>query len=172
MKPIRTWRENWKYSTSILCIYGFFSTVKPMEPFIIPYLTGPDKNLTTQQVWIKDKTNINQSINMFICKVPSVVLKTTEGTLPSQRAPNIILSFKLLYIRSNSKIEWEHIMQKYVFQYFSIMCGLVLGASPPHKCQFWQPIHYFVSCRGLLLKAGLENIANYFSTWMCSQTSL
>eukprot|EP00066_Takifugu_rubripes_P009781 XP_003977055.1 PREDICTED: thiamine transporter 2 [Takifugu rubripes] len=50
MKPVRTWRKNWKYPTSILCIYGFFSTIKPMEPFLVPYLTGPDKNLTAQQV--------------------------------------------------------------------------------------------------------------------------
>uniref|UniRef100_A0A674P348 Solute carrier family 19 member 3a n=1 Tax=Takifugu rubripes TaxID=31033 RepID=A0A674P348_TAKRU len=47
--PVRTWRKNWKYPTSILCIYGFFSTIKPMEPFLVPYLTGPDKNLTAQQ---------------------------------------------------------------------------------------------------------------------------
>uniref|UniRef100_A0A671MDZ7 Uncharacterized protein n=1 Tax=Sinocyclocheilus anshuiensis TaxID=1608454 RepID=A0A671MDZ7_9TELE len=37
--------------TSLLCIYGFFSTVKPLEPFLIPFLTGPDKNLTTEQVY-------------------------------------------------------------------------------------------------------------------------
>uniref|UniRef100_A0A673KH82 Solute carrier family 19 member 3a n=1 Tax=Sinocyclocheilus rhinocerous TaxID=307959 RepID=A0A673KH82_9TELE len=36
--------------TSLLCIYGFFSTVKPLEPFLIPFLTGPDKNLTIEQV--------------------------------------------------------------------------------------------------------------------------
>uniref|UniRef100_A0A667XH61 Solute carrier family 19 member 3 n=1 Tax=Myripristis murdjan TaxID=586833 RepID=A0A667XH61_9TELE len=40
----------WGYPTTLLCIYGLFSTVKPLEPFIIPYLTGPDKNLTTEQV--------------------------------------------------------------------------------------------------------------------------
>uniref|UniRef100_A0A3P9BBX4 Solute carrier family 19 member 3 n=1 Tax=Maylandia zebra TaxID=106582 RepID=A0A3P9BBX4_9CICH len=40
----------WKYPTILLCIYGFFSTVKPLEPFLIPFLTGPDKNLTTEQV--------------------------------------------------------------------------------------------------------------------------
>uniref|UniRef100_A0A672MAZ6 Uncharacterized protein n=1 Tax=Sinocyclocheilus grahami TaxID=75366 RepID=A0A672MAZ6_SINGR len=36
--------------TSLLCIYGFFSTVKPLEPFLIPFLTGPDKILTIEQV--------------------------------------------------------------------------------------------------------------------------
>uniref|UniRef100_A0A672KLL8 Solute carrier family 19 member 3 n=1 Tax=Sinocyclocheilus grahami TaxID=75366 RepID=A0A672KLL8_SINGR len=41
---------DWKYPTVLLCIYGFFSTVKPLEPFLIPFLTGPDKNLTIEQV--------------------------------------------------------------------------------------------------------------------------
>uniref|UniRef100_A0A667X7K5 Solute carrier family 19 member 3 n=1 Tax=Myripristis murdjan TaxID=586833 RepID=A0A667X7K5_9TELE len=46
---MRRWRAGWGYPTTLLCIYGLFSTVKPLEPFIIPYLTGPDKNLTTEQ---------------------------------------------------------------------------------------------------------------------------
>ncbi|XP_033487289.1 thiamine transporter 2 [Epinephelus lanceolatus] len=50
MEVVRRWRANWKYPTTLLCIYGFFSTVKPLEPFLIPYLTGPDKNLTAEQV--------------------------------------------------------------------------------------------------------------------------
>uniref|UniRef100_A0A8C6WGH8 Solute carrier family 19 member 3a n=1 Tax=Neogobius melanostomus TaxID=47308 RepID=A0A8C6WGH8_9GOBI len=43
-------RSDWRYATSLLCTYGFFSTVKPLEPFLIPFLTGPDKNLTSEQV--------------------------------------------------------------------------------------------------------------------------
>uniref|UniRef100_A0A673N3U7 Thiamine transporter 2-like n=1 Tax=Sinocyclocheilus rhinocerous TaxID=307959 RepID=A0A673N3U7_9TELE len=43
-------RRDWKYPTALLCIYGLFSTVKPLEPFLIPFLTGPDKNLTIEQV--------------------------------------------------------------------------------------------------------------------------
>ncbi|XP_073346413.1 thiamine transporter 1 [Pagrus major] len=50
MEAVKRWREDWRYPTTLLCIYGFFSTVKPLEPFLIPYLTGPDKNLTTEQV--------------------------------------------------------------------------------------------------------------------------
>ncbi|KAA8593943.1 hypothetical protein FQN60_004777 [Etheostoma spectabile] len=50
MKAVRRWRADWRYPTTLLCIYGFFSTVKPLEPFLIPYLTGPEKNLTTEQV--------------------------------------------------------------------------------------------------------------------------
>uniref|UniRef100_A0A8C2ZLK4 Solute carrier family 19 member 3 n=1 Tax=Cyclopterus lumpus TaxID=8103 RepID=A0A8C2ZLK4_CYCLU len=50
MEAVRRWRTDWRYPTALLCIYGFFSTVKPMEPFLILYMTGPDKNLTTEEV--------------------------------------------------------------------------------------------------------------------------
>ncbi|KAM8902339.1 thiamine transporter 1 isoform 1-T1 [Spinachia spinachia] len=50
MEALGRWRADWKYPTALLCIYGFFSTVKPLEPFLTLYLTGPDKNLTTEQV--------------------------------------------------------------------------------------------------------------------------
>ncbi|XP_074535771.1 thiamine transporter 2 [Halichoeres trimaculatus] len=50
MEAVRRWRADWRYPTTLLCMYGFFSTVKPLEPFLIPYLTGPDKNLTAEEV--------------------------------------------------------------------------------------------------------------------------
>ncbi|KAK5929004.1 hypothetical protein CgunFtcFv8_010275 [Champsocephalus gunnari] len=50
MEAVRRWQADWRYPTTLLCLYGFFSTVKPLEPFLTPYLTGPDKNLTTEQV--------------------------------------------------------------------------------------------------------------------------
>ncbi|NWS39588.1 S19A3 protein, partial [Probosciger aterrimus] len=42
--------NTWTFPTLILCLYGFFSMLKPSEPFLTPYLTGPDKNLTTDEV--------------------------------------------------------------------------------------------------------------------------
>lgn len=50
METLKRWMKDWKYPTSLLFIYGFFSTVKPLEPFLYPFLTGPDKNLTTEQL--------------------------------------------------------------------------------------------------------------------------
>ncbi|XP_060902283.1 thiamine transporter 1 [Labrus mixtus] len=50
MEAVRRCRADWRYPTTLLCVYGFFSTVKPLEPFMIPYLTGPDKNLTAEEV--------------------------------------------------------------------------------------------------------------------------
>uniref|UniRef100_UPI00398E9AE7 thiamine transporter 1-like isoform X2 n=1 Tax=Pristiophorus japonicus TaxID=55135 RepID=UPI00398E9AE7 len=39
----------WLCPTAVLCVCGFFSNVRPSEPFLTPYLLGPDKNLTEQQ---------------------------------------------------------------------------------------------------------------------------
>ncbi|XP_068960695.1 thiamine transporter 2 [Petaurus breviceps papuanus] len=50
MDCFKTMRQSWIFPTTILCIYGFFSMMKPSEPFIVPYLIGPDKNLTLSQV--------------------------------------------------------------------------------------------------------------------------
>ncbi|XP_054650721.1 thiamine transporter 1-like [Dunckerocampus dactyliophorus] len=50
MATVRRWRSDWRFPTGLLCAYRFFSTVKPLDPFSVPYLTGPDKNLTTEQV--------------------------------------------------------------------------------------------------------------------------
>ncbi|KFU92629.1 Thiamine transporter 2, partial [Chaetura pelagica] len=42
--------HSWIYPTLIICANGFFSTMRPSEPFLTPYLTGPDKNLTIEEV--------------------------------------------------------------------------------------------------------------------------
>ncbi|KAK2108339.1 hypothetical protein P7K49_013504 [Saguinus oedipus] len=42
--------NSWIYPTVILCIFGFFSMMRPSEPFLIPYLSGPDKNLTSAEL--------------------------------------------------------------------------------------------------------------------------
>ncbi|NXJ12914.1 S19A3 protein, partial [Odontophorus gujanensis] len=42
--------NTWTFPTLILCFCGFFYTMKPSEPFLTPYLTGPDKNLTIDEV--------------------------------------------------------------------------------------------------------------------------
>uniref|UniRef100_A0A2I4D687 Thiamine transporter 1 n=1 Tax=Austrofundulus limnaeus TaxID=52670 RepID=A0A2I4D687_AUSLI len=34
----------------VLCVYGFFSSMRPSEPFLTAYLMGPDQNLTETQV--------------------------------------------------------------------------------------------------------------------------
>ncbi|XP_067898631.1 thiamine transporter 2-like [Heterodontus francisci] len=42
--------NGWRYPTLLLCIFGFFSMMRPSEPFLTPYLVGPAKNLSIDQV--------------------------------------------------------------------------------------------------------------------------
>ncbi|XP_051985777.1 thiamine transporter 1 isoform X1 [Xyrauchen texanus] len=42
--------QPWLYPTILLCIYGFFCSHRPLEPFLTPFLMGPDKNLTETEV--------------------------------------------------------------------------------------------------------------------------
>ncbi|XP_042535305.1 thiamine transporter 2 isoform X2 [Dipodomys spectabilis] len=51
MDCFQTSRSNsWIYPTVILCLFGFFSMMRPSEPFLIPYLAGPSKNLTSTEI--------------------------------------------------------------------------------------------------------------------------
>ncbi|XP_060684062.1 reduced folate transporter [Hemiscyllium ocellatum] len=42
--------ECWRFSVLYLCFYGFMVQIKPAESFITPYLLGPDKNFTREQL--------------------------------------------------------------------------------------------------------------------------
>ncbi|XP_069802445.1 thiamine transporter 1 isoform X2 [Dendropsophus ebraccatus] len=44
-------RGGWLLPTCVLCANGFFASLRPSEPFLTPYLLGPDKNLTERQVF-------------------------------------------------------------------------------------------------------------------------
>ncbi|XP_058635616.1 thiamine transporter 1 isoform X2 [Onychostoma macrolepis] len=41
--------QPWLYPTVLLCIYGFFCSYRPLEPFLTSFLMGPDKNLTVTE---------------------------------------------------------------------------------------------------------------------------
>lgn len=50
LRSARVPRECWLLPTALLCLYGFFASLRPSEPFLTPYLLGPDKNLTEREV--------------------------------------------------------------------------------------------------------------------------
>lgn len=50
LRTARVPRECWFLPTALLCAYGFFASLRPSEPFLTPYLLGPDKNLTQREV--------------------------------------------------------------------------------------------------------------------------
>lgn len=43
-------RKPWRCLVFYLCFYGFMAQLRPGESFITPYLLGPDKNFTLEQV--------------------------------------------------------------------------------------------------------------------------
>jgi thiamine transporter 2/3 len=44
--------ETWKLTTLLLCSYGFFKELRPSEPFLTEYLTGPKwHNITAEDVY-------------------------------------------------------------------------------------------------------------------------
>ncbi|XP_029790850.1 thiamine transporter 1 isoform X1 [Suricata suricatta] len=53
LRTARVPRECWFLPTALLCAYGFFANLRPSEPFLTPYLLGPDKNLTETEVFNK-----------------------------------------------------------------------------------------------------------------------
>ncbi|KAI2596486.1 solute carrier family 19 member 1, partial [Homo sapiens] len=42
--------RSWRHLVCYLCFYGFMAQIRPGESFITPYLLGPDKNFTREQV--------------------------------------------------------------------------------------------------------------------------
>ena len=42
--------EDWKRTTLLLCIYGFFKEIRPSEPFLTEYLVGNSTGLTSDEV--------------------------------------------------------------------------------------------------------------------------
>lgn len=51
LRTARVPRECWFLPTALICAYGFFASLRPSEPFLTPYLLGPDKNLTEREVF-------------------------------------------------------------------------------------------------------------------------
>ncbi|XP_004613903.1 thiamine transporter 1 [Sorex araneus] len=51
LRSARVPRECWALPTALLCAYGFCASLRPSEPFLTPYLLGPDKNLTEREVF-------------------------------------------------------------------------------------------------------------------------
>ena len=40
----------WVVACTVACLYGFFKEMRPSEPYLTPYLVGPDKNFTEDEV--------------------------------------------------------------------------------------------------------------------------
>ncbi|XP_018412801.1 PREDICTED: thiamine transporter 1 isoform X2 [Nanorana parkeri] len=55
-------RGSWLFPTCVLCTYGFFANLRPSEPFLTPYLLGPDKNLSERQETSTSLNNVLRTL--------------------------------------------------------------------------------------------------------------
>ncbi|XP_065357427.1 thiamine transporter 1 [Calliphora vicina] len=42
--------QTWLRISLLLCTFGFFREMRPSEPFVVEYLTGPDRNITSEEL--------------------------------------------------------------------------------------------------------------------------
>lgn len=42
--------QSWLRISLLLCTFGFFREMRPSEPFVVEYLTGPDRNITSDEL--------------------------------------------------------------------------------------------------------------------------
>lgn len=42
--------QTWLRISLLLCSFGFFREMRPSEPFVVEYLTGPDRNITSEEL--------------------------------------------------------------------------------------------------------------------------
>lgn len=42
--------QTWLRISLLLCTFGFFREMRPSEPFVVEYLTGPDRNVTVEEL--------------------------------------------------------------------------------------------------------------------------
>ncbi|XP_053740059.1 thiamine transporter 1 isoform X1 [Synchiropus splendidus] len=74
--------------TLLLCFYGFFSNLRPSEPFLTAFLVGPDKNLSEAQVvneiypvWTYSYLLLLFPIFLatdYLCYKPVIILQATS----------------------------------------------------------------------------------------------
>lgn len=74
--------------TLLLCVFGFFSSLRPSEPFLTAFLLGPDHNLTEEQVvneiypvWTYSYLALLLPIFLatdYLCYKPVLVLQATS----------------------------------------------------------------------------------------------
>ncbi|XP_022048274.1 thiamine transporter 2 [Acanthochromis polyacanthus] len=114
MEAVRKWRSGWRYPTTLLCIYGFFSTVKPLEPFLIPFMTGPDKNLTTEEV-------NNQIFPVWTYSYLSVLVPVFLLTDWLRYKPVVVFQSVVLFITTSLLLWTESVAAMQLTQFFYAM---------------------------------------------------
>uniref|UniRef100_A0A3P8UPZ8 Solute carrier family 19 member 3 n=1 Tax=Cynoglossus semilaevis TaxID=244447 RepID=A0A3P8UPZ8_CYNSE len=118
METVERWRSSWKFPTTLLCFYGFFSTVKPLEPFLFAYLTGPDKNLTAEQFESCSSVLLQLWRNFCDCYTSRKLLYWSAWWALATCGYNLTVNYV--------QVLWEHVQPS---QNFSIYNGGVEAVS-------------------------------------------
>lgn len=87
------------YPTLLLCVYGFFSNMRPAEPFLTAFLMGPDKNLTEIQVnfYSFDSLRLSRVLHLLL------IYSNTFIFFKCQQNVILMLDFNFIYIVSQSE---------------------------------------------------------------------
>ncbi|KAK9402308.1 thiamine transporter 1 [Crotalus adamanteus] len=137
-------RFGWVFPTTVLCGYGFFANLRPSEPFLTPYLLGPDKNLTETQVF-----------NEIYPKVPGLEEVELKIPLNIEECPAEEREQKVNIMKVIKEL-WQDLLQCY--SSWPLLCWSVWWALS--TCGYFQVINYAQGMWEIVLPSQTSEIYN------------
>lgn len=159
------------YPTFLLCVSGFFSNMRPSEPFFTAFLMGPDKNLTETQVvreifpiWTYSYLALLFPVFLatdYLCYKPVLILQATSL---------VVTYVMLLKVRSI----WAMQLMEFIFgvatasevAYFSYIYSVVDPAHYQSVTGYCRSVTLFGSTVGSLLGQLLLSLAKVQLYWL------
>ncbi|XP_051283249.1 thiamine transporter 1 [Dicentrarchus labrax] len=152
------------YPTLLLCVYGFFSNLRPSEPFFTAYLMGPDKNLTETQVvneiypaWTYSYLVLLFPIFLatdYLCYKPVLVLQATSLVV------TYVMLLKVNGIRAMQLLEFFFgLATASDVAYYSYIYSVVEPAHYQRVTGYCRSITLFGSAAGSLIGQLLLSVA-------------
>lgn len=75
--------QEWMKISLMLCTFGFLKELRPSEPFIVDFLTGPWRNVTADEVYSKFQINVVVFFNNRFLSDKSRCISSGNLFLPS-----------------------------------------------------------------------------------------
>uniref|UniRef100_A0A9J7XGA2 Solute carrier family 19 member 2 n=1 Tax=Cyprinus carpio carpio TaxID=630221 RepID=A0A9J7XGA2_CYPCA len=110
--------EPWLYPTILLCIYGFFCSHRPLEPFLIPFLMGPDKNLTETET-LKDNPSSSGLLEVFKMLWSDFLQCYSSSTLLAWSVWWALSTCGYLQVINYAQALWEKILPSNEFEIYN-----------------------------------------------------
>ncbi|CAN9498378.1 unnamed protein product [Ophioblennius macclurei] len=152
------------YPTALLCAYGFFSNLRPLEPFLTAFLLGPDKNLTETEVvneiypiWTYSYLALLFPVFLatdYLCYKPVLVLQ----------AASLVVTYAMLW-KAQGKLAMQFL--EFIFglatasdvAYYSYIYSVVDPAQYQRMTGFCRSATLFGSAAGCLIGQLLLSVA-------------